>query len=253
MTDEPQAATIPDTIRDIDDALSRGYRMILQSPNGLEDRCINNLAAIAAWNTRTPTPAAPQTGYSWTNSAPQGAQIEMSSNPLHLEWKGSGEAVSKFGTYATRDACWYFNGEYMGKVKGARKEAREAAQQHYDNLQGAPETMLLEKMEKARGGGEVVKLTKSESRLMLDMAIRAVELDVVFDMQWKTQMRGVERWRKDTGETLTLPDTADFTVWMLEKISTSDARIAELEARLKLWEPPTTVETGSLPPTEKKP
>ena len=115
--------------------------------------------------------------------------------------------------------------------------------------QGAPEKILLEKMEKARGGGEVVKLTKSESRLMLDMAIRAVELDAVFDMQWKAHMRGVERWREETGETLTLPDTADFTVWMLEKIYTSDARVAELEARLKLWEPPTTVETGSLPPT----
>ena len=95
--------------------------------------------------------------------------------------------------------------------------------------QGAPETILLEKMEKARGGGEVVKLTKVETRLMLDMAIRAVELDAVFDMHWKAQMRGVERWREETGETLTLPDTADFTVWMLEKIRTSDARIAELE------------------------
>ena len=73
-------------------------------------------------NTRTPTPAAPQTGYSWTNSAPQGAPetlpevLAIHPNALKVSFEGrgvltppaqimeTGEPLPEYTLKATSDA-----------------------------------------------------------------------------------------------------------------------------------------------------
>ena len=125
-------------------------------------------------------PAAPQTGYSWTNSAPQDATVKES-----LPVQGAPETISK----RLRDECI-----------------------------GNPATIPW-------------------PHRILHEAADALDL-------YDARIAALQAERDDDANQL---DSARHTVDVLT------ARIAELEARLKLWEPPTTVETGSLPPTEKKP
>ncbi len=58
-------------------------------------------------------------------------------------------------------------------------------------------------------------------RLRTELAtLRAenAELQRTFDMNWDAQMRAVERWREaNPGNELVLPDTADLTLWLLER------------------------------------
>lgn len=44
------------------------------------------------------------------------------------------------------------------------------------------------------------------------------EYDFTFDLHHKAEMRGIKQWQKDTGRALTLPDTAKFTVWLIERL-----------------------------------
>ena len=79
------------------------------------------------------------------------------------------------------------------------------------------EIELIERIKASKGRKERFLLSKSDSKMMLDMVMRTQELEDLFDRNWEAQMRGVNKWREETGEKLTLPDTADFTAWLLDK------------------------------------
>lgn len=44
------------------------------------------------------------------------------------------------------------------------------------------------------------------------------ELQRVFDLRWKADMRAIKRWQAATGRTLTWPDHADLCVWLLGEL-----------------------------------
>jgi len=54
------------------------------------------------------------------------------------------------------------------------------------------------------------------------------ELQEVFDFQWKANMRAVEMWRAaNPGNDLVLPDSANLTVWLLERNETLTVKLAQ--------------------------
>lgn len=54
------------------------------------------------------------------------------------------------------------------------------------------------------------------------------ELEAIFDLRWKADMRAVGMWRRRTGEHLTLPDHADLVVWLLEEIQATKKEASDL-------------------------
>ena len=48
------------------------------------------------------------------------------------------------------------------------------------------------------------------------------EMDDLFDLQWNAEMRGIKKWQEETGQSLTLPDKAEFTLWLLHKAFPSE-------------------------------
>lgn len=51
---------------------------------------------------------------------------------------------------------------------------------------------------------------------------RVKELEYTFDLRWKADMRGIERWQAATGRQLTWPDHADLVVWLLEQLEAAE-------------------------------
>jgi hypothetical protein len=45
-----------------------------------------------------------------------------------------------------------------------------------------------------------------------------VELEAMFDVRWKADMRAIKRWQAATGKTLIWLDHADLCVWLLEQL-----------------------------------
>lgn len=64
-----------------------------------------------------------------------------------------------------------------------------------------------------------------------DIGSQLLELEQIFDLRWKADMRAIKRWQEATGRMLTWPDSADLSVWLLEKLDAAEARIGELEAK----------------------
>ena len=62
-------------------------------------------------------------------------------------------------------------------------------------------------------------MTDREKDLMASIA----ELESVFDMRWKADMRAIKMWQAATGKTLTWPDHADLCVWLLEQLDKTGA------------------------------
>jgi hypothetical protein len=56
-------------------------------------------------------------------------------------------------------------------------------------------------------------------KLQLDqMTAERDELEQLFDMTWRADMRAVKRWREaHPGNDLVLPDRADMVVWLMEQ------------------------------------
>jgi len=62
-----------------------------------------------------------------------------------------------------------------------------------------------------------------------DLVLRLRELDRLFDLRWKADMRAIKRWRDaaPAGEdrSLTMPDRADLGVFLLERLRRAEAVI----------------------------
>lgn len=52
-----------------------------------------------------------------------------------------------------------------------------------------------------------------------DRAERTDEVERIFALRWKADMRAIEKWQAATGKTLVWPDHADLCVWLLEQNS----------------------------------
>ena len=69
-------------------------------------------------------------------------------------------------------------------------------------------------------------------RQVAELTEQCGELNALFDLRWKADMRAVERWRAGHPEReLRLPDHADMVVWLLEREDARDALIERLRER----------------------
>lgn len=69
-------------------------------------------------------------------------------------------------------------------------------------------------------------------RQVAELTEQCGELNALFDLRWKADMRAVERWRAGHPEReLRLPDHADMVVWLLERDAARDALIERLTER----------------------
>lgn len=63
----------------------------------------------------------------------------------------------------------------------------------------------------------------------IDARVEAAELNAVFRLRWKADMRAIKRWQEaDAGRELVWPDHADLVVWLLEQL---DSRPAALRSQ----------------------
>lgn len=51
------------------------------------------------------------------------------------------------------------------------------------------------------------------------------ELRATFDLHWDAEQRGIKLWQEATGRDLTWPDTAHFTVWLIDRLERAEAVI----------------------------
>lgn len=58
------------------------------------------------------------------------------------------------------------------------------------------------------------------------------ELQVVFDLRWRADMRAIKRWQEATGRTMVWPDHADLCVWLLEQLDAERERCAKVAETL---------------------
>ena len=63
----------------------------------------------------------------------------------------------------------------------------------------------------------VERLRSGEDGLELAAAEEIEEMNALFDLQWKAEMRGIKKWQEETGRSLIWPDKAEFTLWLLNK------------------------------------
>lgn len=80
---------------------------------------------------------------------------------------------------------------------------------------------------------ESVRVLSSEFKLEVNL-LRKAYYEAVheceswqesFDVSWSAQHRAIEMWQKETGKTLTHPDTAHLIVWLLKKLDESGVDI----------------------------
>jgi hypothetical protein len=50
------------------------------------------------------------------------------------------------------------------------------------------------------------------------MEYQIYELEAMFELRQKADMRAVERWRKETGRDMVMPDHVDLVVWLMYKL-----------------------------------
>lgn len=56
-----------------------------------------------------------------------------------------------------------------------------------------------------------------------DPAERLRDLEDLFDLRWKADMRAIRRWRKaNPGNERVLPDHADLVVWLLDQLKAEE-------------------------------
>ena len=51
------------------------------------------------------------------------------------------------------------------------------------------------------------------------------ELQAVFDLRWKADMRAIKKWQETTGRELTWPDHADLVVYLMGRLEAAEAVI----------------------------
>lgn len=107
--------------------------------------------------------------------------------------------------------------------KHERLEALAVLRQAVEQHQSWQCLMVSAKPDQVR----VTELEAERDALTTDNA----ELNHVFDLRWKADMRAVERWRAEDPEKrqLTLPDHADLCVWLLEERDALGERVALLD------------------------
>ena len=59
------------------------------------------------------------------------------------------------------------------------------------------------------------------------------EMNQSFELRWQADLRAIERWQKATGKTMTWPDCADLSVWLMDRLEAAEEKIAEASAALK--------------------
>lgn len=70
--------------------------------------------------------------------------------------------------------------------------------------------------EKLRTLNSLVKFKKDQSEEL-------AELQAIFDLRWKADMRAIKRWQAaGPGREKTWPDHADLVVWLLEQLEGQD-------------------------------
>jgi hypothetical protein len=60
------------------------------------------------------------------------------------------------------------------------------------------------------------------SRQVALLAQEVREYQQTFDLQWQAERRGIKCWQDATGRTLTWPDKAGFTLWLLSRLEHAD-------------------------------
>ena len=60
------------------------------------------------------------------------------------------------------------------------------------------------------------------------------EMEASFDLRWKADMRGIERWRKEKPKErdLTWPDHADMVVWLMVELDQLESLNADLRKEI---------------------
>ena len=67
-------------------------------------------------------------------------------------------------------------------------------------------------------GGDKGKEVAEISDRVADAVEDSIEMNHIFDLRHKADMRGIKMWQEKTGKNLTWPDHADIVVFLLEKI-----------------------------------
>lgn len=58
-----------------------------------------------------------------------------------------------------------------------------------------------------------------------DLKEEIAELEAIFDLRWKADMRAIERWREGHPErSRVMPDHADMVVWLLEQLDKKESK-----------------------------
>ena len=72
----------------------------------------------------------------------------------------------------------------------------------------------------------------------LKQAEQAEELQATFDLQWKADMRAVERWRKEkpSERELQMPDRADMCFWLIGQVAELERTVDALRSQVKVAE-----------------
>lgn len=55
------------------------------------------------------------------------------------------------------------------------------------------------------------------------------ELEGLFDLRWKADMKAIKIWQKETGRDLVWPDHTDMVVWLIKKLDTANNKIKKLQ------------------------
>lgn len=123
--------------------------------------------------------------------------------------------------------------EYLEGIQVAAEELAESDPKEPVKQLAAIFTVVLSLKPRA------CKVLSSEFKLEVELlrksyyeAVNELEsLQESFDVSYAAQRRGIEMWQKETGKTLTWPDTGNLVAWMLKKLEESEAKSTAANAQ----------------------
>lgn len=94
-----------------------------------------------------------------------------------------------------------------------------------------PERLLREKV---ASQNEVTRLQAERDELSELESLREknAELEHIFELQRVRERPWIERWRRETGKELSLPDYGAMLEWIMTKAETAEAQLAELKGEI---------------------
>lgn len=128
---------------------------------------------------------------------------------------------------------------------GENKTMTTPTQKHSETLYDLEESRkIIEAIDNETGYYDEIEyepsITVSGKALwdLRGLAEEALELQQLFDLRWKADMRAIKMWQDAGGDKLTWPDHGKLCVWLLEQLDKARAQpsetpVADLAAKVK--------------------